>query len=282
MHEQGEVVLVTGASSGIGAALATEWARRGARLVLAARRRERLESVAAEVRRLGGEAAVVECDVTRDGDPEQAVARGVAEWGRLDVAVANAGFGLSGTFDELTLDDYRRQMETNVFGLLRTLTAVLPEIRRSRGRIALVGSVAGFVSTPGASAYGMSKAAVGALAQSLRHELRPEGVSVTHIAPGFVESEFRLKDARERLRPDARESVPAWLLVPSEVAARAIVRAVMRRRREAIITGHGRVLVFLARHTPWLVDLMLSRTPAWRRRDLAQRAGSGREPTSRA
>jgi short-subunit dehydrogenase len=172
---------------------------------------------------------------------------------------------------ELSLDDYRRQMETNVFGLLRTVKAALPELRRSRGRIGLVGSVAGFVSTPGSSAYGMSKAAVGALAQSLRQELRPDGISVTHIAPGFVESEFRLKDARGQVMSDARDPVPSWLLVRSDAAARAIVRAILRRRREAIITGHGRVLVFFARHAPWAIDLMLARTPGWRARDLAKR-----------
>lgn len=267
-----QVVLITGASSGIGAALAREWARRGARLVLAARRRDRLDSVVEDVRRLGGAAIAVECDVTRDGDPEKAVARAVAEWRRLDVVVANAGFGVSGVFEDLTIDDYRRQLDTNVFGLMRTVKAALSEVRKSRGRIALVGSVAGYVATAGTSAYAMSKFAVRALAQSLRYELRRDGVFVTHIAPGFVESEFRLKDACGHLRPDAKENVPAWLIVSNRVAARAIVRAVMRRRREAVITGHGKLLVFLARHFPRLIDFMLLRAPAWRERDLAERA----------
>ena len=266
-----QVVWITGASSGIGAALAREWARREARLVLAARRRDRLDSVVEEVRRLGGAAVAVECDVTRDGDPERAVARALAEWGRLDVVVANAGFGVPGTFEALTIDDYRRQFETNVFGLMRTVKAALPEVRKSRGRIALVGSVAGYVATVGTSAYAMSKFAVRALAQALRYELRRDGVSVTHIAPGFVESEFRLKDARGELRPDAKENVPAWLIVPNRVAARAIVRAVLRRRREAVITAHGKLLVLLARHFPRLLDFVLLRAPAWRERDLAER-----------
>jgi short-subunit dehydrogenase len=267
-----EVVLITGASSGIGAALAREWAGRGARLVLAARRRDLLDGVVEELLRLGATAIAVECDVTRDGDVEKAVARAVSEWGQLDVVVANAGFGVSGNVEALTIEDYRRQFETNVFGLLRTVKAALPELLRSRGRLALVGSVAGYVASAGTSAYAMSKSSVRALAQALRYELGGRGVSVTHIAPGFVESEFRLKDARGQLRPNAEENVPAWLIVPTEVAARAIFRAVMRRRREAVITGHGKGLVLVARHFPRLLDLMLRRTPAWRERDLTERA----------
>jgi short-subunit dehydrogenase len=271
-----KVVLITGASSGIGAALAREWSRRGARIVLAARRRERLEDVRRNVETLGGSAVAVECDVTRDGDPERAVTRGVAEWGGLDVVVANAGFGVSGAFENLTLEDYHRQFETNVFGLIRTTHAALPEILRARGRIALMGSVAGYVSSPGASAYGMSKFAIRALAQSLRHELRPRGVSVTHIAPGFVESEIRLKDNQGHLQDDARESVPAWLLMSSQAAARKIVGAVERRRREVIVTGHGKLLALVARHAPWAIELMLARQPAWRRRDIVERPADTR------
>jgi short-subunit dehydrogenase len=267
-----EVVLITGASSGIGAALAREWAGRGARLALTARRRDKLDEVVAEVRERGGSAIAVECDVTRDGDVEKAVAAANAEWGRLDVAVANAGFGLSGLFESLSVDEYRRQFETNVFGLIRTVKAALPEILKSRGRIALVGSVAGYMATGGSSAYGMSKYAVRGLAQALRGELFPRGVSVTHIAPGFVESEFRLKDAHGQMRQSASDPVPSWLLVPSRVAARAIVRAVMARRREAIITGHGKILVLIARHFPGTLDFMIRHLPAWRERDLAQRA----------
>jgi short-subunit dehydrogenase len=267
-----EVVLITGASSGIGAALAREWAGQGARLLLAARRRDRLDGVVEDVRRLGATAIAVGCDVTRDGDAEKAVARAVSEWGRLDVVVANAGFGVPGSVEALTIEDYRRQFETNVFGLLRTVKAALPELLRSRGRLALVGSVAGYVVSAGTSAYGMSKSSVRALAQALRYELSGRGVSVTHIAPGFVESEFRLKDARGQLRPNAAENVPTWLIVPAKVAARAIARAVMRRRREAVITGHGKILVFVARHFPRVLDLMLRTTPAWRERDLRERA----------
>lgn len=249
------VVLITGASAGIGAALARVYANRRARVVMAARRLSRIEEIALEIRRTGVDALAVECDVTRDGDVERAVAETVDRWGRLDTLVANAGFGVSGKLQDLALEDYRRQFETNVFGVIRTIQAGLSQVLEQRGRIAIVGSVAGFIASPGVSPYCMSKFAVRALAQSLRLELKPLGVSVTHLAPGFVDSEIRLKKNDESLPPDARDPVPSWLVMDSLKAARQMFHAIERRRRERIITAHGKVIVFLSRHAHWLLDL---------------------------
>jgi short-subunit dehydrogenase len=248
----GHAVLITGASSGIGAALAREFGRRGAHLVLAARRTDRLADLAQDLERGGGRAVAVACDVTRDGDAERAVAAARAAFGRLDVVVANAGFSVVGPVEQLTLDDYRRQFETNVFGVLRTIRAALPDVKRARGRVVIIGSVAGHIATPGSSAYAMSKFAVRALAEALGHELAPAGVSVTLISPGFVESEIRRVDNQGRLSAATPDPVPSWLVMPVARAARQIVNAAARRRREAVITGHGRAGVFLHRHAPWL------------------------------
>ncbi|HXH83514.1 MAG TPA: SDR family NAD(P)-dependent oxidoreductase [Candidatus Tectomicrobia bacterium] len=247
------VVLVTGASSGIGAALAVEFARDGADLALVARRVDRLRGVASEVERLGRRALALPGDVTVDGDMERAVAAVRERFGRLDVVVANAGFGVVGPVARLTLDDYRRQFETNVFGVLRTIHATLPDLERSRGRLAIVGSVSGHVATPGSSPYAMSKFAVRALAEALGHELAPAGVSVTLVSPGFVDSEIRRVDNLGRFQETVRDPVPRWLIMPTAKAARQIVRAIARRRREVVISGHGKVIVALQRHAPWLL-----------------------------
>lgn len=247
------VVLITGASSGIGEAIAREFVRRGAKVVLGARRLARLAKVAEELGAVGGSALAVACDVTQDGAPESAVARAVAEWGRLDAVVANAGFGITGRLDRLCIDDYRRQFETNFYGVIRTVQAALPELKRTRGRIGVVGSVNGYVGTPSASAYCASKFALRGFCDSIRHELAPHGVSVTHLAPGFVASEIRSKDNREVVHPHAKDPVPAWLVASADAAAREIVDALARRRRERVVTFHGKVVVFLARHLPWLV-----------------------------
>lgn len=264
------VVLITGASSGIGEALARELAGRGALLVLAARRRERLDHLVGELTTAGGRAVAVSCDVTRDGDLEAAVASAIAAFGRLDTAIANAGFGVAGPLDRLTLDDYRRQFETNVFGVLRTVQAALPELRKTRGRIAIVGSVAGYLGSPATSAYCMSKFAVRGLCDSIRGELAKDGVAVTHIAPGFVASEIRAVDNQGRLHEGARDPMPAWLVASADSAAREIARAIAGRRREKVITFHGKVLVWLGRHMPWLIALLVARAGGARRADKAR------------
>lgn len=250
----GQAVWITGASSGIGAELARGFAEEGASVVLAARREDRLRDLAAEIEAKGARALAVSCDVTRDGDCEKAVARAVEAFGRLDVAVANAGFGVVGNLEKITLDDYRRQMDTNVFGVLRTIYAALPEVKKSHGSLVLMGSVMGHLSLPGSSAYAMSKFAVTALAAALRHELRRARVAVTLVSPGFVESEIYQVDNKGEHLQAAKDHRPEWLRMPTRKAARQMIRAVRRRKAEAVITLHGKAAVFVHRHAPWLVD----------------------------
>jgi len=271
------VVLVTGASSGIGEALAREFSRRGARVAVAARRKQKLDDL---VGQLGGpgRALALECDVTRDGDPEKAVARTIEEWGRLDVLVANAGFAVAGRFERLALEDHRRQLETNLFGVLRTVKAGLEPLKATRGRIAVMGSVNGYIATPATSSYCMSKFAVRALCQSLFYELAESGVSVTHLAPGFVASEIRAKDNRGVYHADAADPVPSWLVASAEAAAREMVDAIARRKKERIVTFHGKVFVFIQRHAPWFVDLLAGHFDAEKRNDGTAARRNARAP----
>jgi NAD(P)-dependent dehydrogenase (short-subunit alcohol dehydrogenase family) len=227
--------------------------------VLTARRADRLHALAQELTAGGGRALALACDVTVDGDLERAVVAAREAFGRLDVVVANAGFGVVGPVQALTLDDYRRQLETNVFGVVRTAHATIAELKKTRGRFVIIGSVSGHVGVPGSSAYSMSKFAVRGFAASLGHELASHGVAVTLISPGFVDSEIRRVDNRGVLREASADPVPRWLRVTTPVAARAIVRAIARRRREAVITGHGRITVFMQRHVPALVDWIVRR-----------------------
>jgi short-subunit dehydrogenase len=202
------------------------------------------------------------CDVSRDGDLERAVAATSERWGRLDIVVANAGFGVVGDFAQLSMDDYRRQFETNVFGVLRTIYAALPEIQKARGNIVVIGSVAGWVATPGSSPYAMSKFALRALAEAIRRELRPSGVTVTLISPGFVESDIRRVDNFGQVREGARDPLPSWLTVRTDKAVRQMLAAVANGKREAIITGHGKILVALERFAPWVLRALLPRRPS--------------------
>ena len=156
-----------------------------------------------------------------------------------------------------------------MFGVLRTAYASLAELTETRGRLVIIGSVSGHVASPGASAYAMSKFAVRALASALDAELARRGVSVTLISPGYVESEIAKVDNLGVHHPEAPDTVPRWLRMPADRAARQIVRAAARRRREVVITGHGKVAVFLQRHVPWVVAAGIRRLGIQSRRAAA-------------
>jgi len=260
---RGKSVLITGASSGIGEELAWQLARADANVTLAARRTELLDALAKRIVDSGKPAPLVAaCDVTRNGDVERAVAASVGRWSKLDVVIANAGFGVVGTLTRLSVEDFRRQFETNVFGVLRTIHAALPEIEKTRGNVVIIGSVAGWVASPGASPYAMSKFAVRALANAITPELRLAGVTVTLISPGFVASNIRRIDNQGNLQSAARDPVPQWLVMPTEKAVRQILQAVARGKREAIIAGHGKALVALERFMPWVLRAIGGRMAA--------------------
>lgn len=271
---QGKAMLITGASSGIGEELAWQLGQAGAQLTLTARRKELLEKLAKRIVDAGKpKPLVVQCDVTQEGDLQKAVAETVRQRGKLDVAIANAGFGVVGPLKKLSVEDYRRQFETNVFGVLRTIYATLPEIEKSKGSIAMIGSVSGWAATPGASPYNMSKFAVRALANAITPELRLAGVKVTLISPGFVASDIRRVDNQGKFHEHAKEPIPAWLIMPTDKAVRQILRAIAKGKREAIITGHGKALVFLERFAPWMIR-------ALGRKMAAERGGYRSEPKS--
>jgi NAD(P)-dependent dehydrogenase (short-subunit alcohol dehydrogenase family) len=256
----GQVALITGASSGIGAALAREFAREGAHTVLLARRVERIQALAGELTSGSRRSLAMAGDVTREGDLERAVELARREFGRLDVAVANAGFSVAGRLLDLSLDDYRRQLETNVFGVLRTLMATLPALRETRGRIVLIGSMFGMMSIPGATPYCMSKFALAGMAGGLAQELAPYGVSVTHIMAGVIETQIYQVD-NQGVFSDAppRRPPPKLLKLPADQAARQIVTAAWRRKRSYILPKHAKMAVFVQRHFPGLVYWAVAR-----------------------
>ena len=249
---EGKSVFITGASSGIGAAAARAFAARGARVALLARRTDKLDEVKRDIEAQGGQAILFQCDVTDSDGLKAAAEETVRTFGGIDVVLANAGFGISGPFENLTVDDFRHQFEVNVFGMMNTIYATLPALKKSRGRLGLVGSVVGRLGTPTTSPYNVSKYAVIGLAECLYHEFDEIGISVTSIIPGFIESEIRSvnNDGVYTGNPDP---VPGMFIMPSEKAARLIVGALHRRRPELILTRVGKLMLFMNRMCPALV-----------------------------
>jgi len=255
------VVWITGASSGIGKAMAFEWAKLGYKVVLSARRKELLEEIALEIKHSGGETLVVPVDIMEEKSIENAVQSIIITWGRLDIAVANAGFGVFGSIDKLTAKDWNRQLQGNVTGLALTVKYALPHLKQNQGRIGLVGSVGAYLPNPNVGAYGASKAAVNSIGLTLQAELMGTGVSCTTIHPGFVVSEIARIDNEGVWHPERTDPRPSNLMWPTDKAAKVMVKAIINRRRNFVFTTHGRVLVWLQQWLPSLVRTIVSKGP---------------------
>lgn len=215
-----QVVLITGASSGIGRALAVELGRRGASVALLARRAEELQKVAAEVEEAGGRALTLPADVRDAAEVEASVARVLSEWGRVDVLVANAGISAVLPASELNAKEAGDIIAVNVVGAINSVAAVIPSmVARGAGHLVAVSSLASFRGLPKSSAYSASKAAMSTLFESLRVDLRKSGIHVTTIHPGFIRTPLTAR----------RKRLP--FLVEVDVAARKMVRAIERRKK---------------------------------------------------
>ncbi|AKF05294.1 SDR family NAD(P)-dependent oxidoreductase [Sandaracinus amylolyticus] len=263
-HWQDQVAWITGAGSGIGRALAIELGRQGAIVAVSGRRQQRLEEVAREVEAAGGRALAVPCDVTEESDVVIASSSIVRELGRLDLAIANAGFSVAGAVRDLSAEDWRRQLDTNVIGAAMTARHALPHLERTQGRIALVGSVSALLPTPRMAAYTASKYALRAIGQTLSIELDGTGVSCTLVHPGFVESEIAQVDNQGRHDPARVDKRPKNLMWPADRAAREMLRAIRARKREHVFTGHGKLGAALGQHAPGIAHFVMTRGAAKR------------------
>ncbi len=265
----GLVAWITGGGSGIGRALALELASRGADVAVSGRRQDRLVAVADAVQALGRRGLPVPCDVTDEESVRRAADAVVHQLGRMDVAVANAGFGVAGAIESLTADEWRRQLDVNVVGVAMTAKHALPYLRETRGRLALVGSVAAYVPLAMNGAYVASKAAVRAIGGTLAIELAGSGVSVTTIHPGFVESEIALVDNEGNFSAERTDPRPQQLMWRAEDAARVMADAIARRKREHVFTAHGKLGAFFGQHMPGLMVFAQARTTRGRRKKRA-------------
>jgi NADP-dependent 3-hydroxy acid dehydrogenase YdfG len=276
---KGKVVIITGASAGIGEAAAREFARSGARVALAARRAERLEALAGEIRAGGGEALAVPADLGRLADIQNLVQQTLARFGRVDVLFNNAGFGRLDWLEKLDPADIEALVAVNVLGVIQTARQVLPVMIRQRsGCIINMASVAGLIGTPTYSIYAASKFAVRGFSEALRREAAPWGIRVSVVCPGGVRTEFA---AVARIRRKTRLSTPGPLVLTPERVARVVVGLARHPRPPPVLVFPWlfRLPVWLNYSFPRLADWIIQRrfTIAERGEELRR----SREPTER-
>jgi short-subunit dehydrogenase len=256
------VTLITGASTGIGAACARVFARADSRVVLFARSADRLAALAEEIRQAGGAALAVPGDITRRADITAAVQQAEATWGGVDILINNAGIGLYAPVAEVEEALFRRVWETNVMGALYAIQAVVPGMRRQgAGVIVNVSSIAGKRAMPHTAVYAATKFALNALSEGLRVELAPMGIQVLNVYPGLTKTSFQasaLANLGMRKPPDRG--------VPAERVATVIRRAVERGRRDSYIQFYERVWVVVNMLAPgigdWVATLLMRRRDA--------------------
>ncbi len=248
------IAIVTGASSGIGAATAMALARRGYTVVLSARRADKLEDVARQCRRVGGEAKALVTDVTREDQVEALVTGTAAEFGRLDVMVNNAGRGLFARVIETTDQEMRDIFDVNFHGLFYGSKAAAEVMARQRhGHIFNVSSVIGKRGTPFHAAYCATKFAIVGLSDSLRVEMKPYRVRVTTVCPALTDTEFFQQSHRGSAAKGTFQTVKGGL-TPARVVGERIARAVGSNKPEIVITFGGKLLVLVSALCPRLVD----------------------------
>lgn len=251
---QTRVIVVTGASTGIGAATAELFARNGWAVVLAARSQDKLEKLVADINAAGGKALAIPTDVTVKSDIDNLVQKTVEKFGRIDVLVNNAGVGISGTLDTVDLQKLKYVFELNVFAALTLLQAVVPLMKAQRaGVIVNVSSIVESTPVIYTAGYGASKAALSYFSQSAAIELASYGIDVIKVVPGNTETEFEHNKLRagEFVSKDAiLAKTGAFAPVKSEAVAQRIWDAVMKRRLVTYVTMQDRLLCTLMHMSP--------------------------------
>lgn len=248
-----KVVVITGASSGIGRALAIEFASKGARLSLGARRTDLLDKLQAEL--TGTELLISKTDVSIESDCQLLIEETVKRFGQIDVLINNAGISMRALFEEVDLKVIKQVMDVNFYGTVYCTKYALPHLLKTKGSLVGVISIAGFVGLPGRTGYSASKFAIRGFLDTIRIENLKKGLHVLVAAPGFTASEVRKvalsNDGTQQGETPRDESK----MMSAEECARHIVHAVEKRKREIILTFvEGKLTVFLGKFFPSLLD----------------------------
>lgn len=251
---KGKTVIITGASSGIGLALAQEFATLGANVVMAARSTEKLNTLKQTIEQTGGNALAVTCDVTSENDCRELVEKAVERFGGIDICICNAGISMRAIFDDVDLKVLHQLMDVNFWGTVNCVKYALPYIQRSKGSIVGISSVAGIHGLPARTGYSASKYAMKGFLETIRIENRKKGVHVMIAYPGFTASNVRFSALTADGSTQGETPRDEGKMMSAQTVSHLIIKGIERRKRDLLMEFQGRASVLIKKFAPGLLD----------------------------
>ena len=249
-----KVVVVTGASSGIGEAIAREFALNGSRVILAARTELKLSEIAKEINDSGGEAIFVRTDVSIEADCKQLIQKSIEKYGRIDILVNNAGLSMRAAFLDVDIKVLHRLMNVNFWGTVYCTKYALPYLLESKGSLIGISSVAGFHGLPGRTGYSASKFAIHGFLETIRIENLKKGLHVMIIAPGFTSTEIRKHALTATGQEQGESPRDEQALMSPGYVAKWVLKGIRKKKRNKLLTWDGRFTALFQRIIPEVVD----------------------------
>ncbi|MBZ0244577.1 MAG: SDR family oxidoreductase [Cyclobacteriaceae bacterium] len=249
-----KVIIITGGSSGIGKALASHFGLKGSRVLITGRVKEELEAAVAELSQKGIEVVGCQGDVSLRADNDRMVDLAISKFGKIDVLINNAGISMRALFQDMDLEVIRKIMDINFFGAVYATHSCLPHLIKSKGTIVGISSIAGYRGLPGRTGYSSSKFALNGFLEALRTELIKTGVHVLIACPGFTASNIRKRSLLKDGSAQGDSPREEGKMMTSEECAMHIYNATVKRKKTLILTGQGKLTVFLNKWVPGLLD----------------------------
>ena len=254
---KGKVVIITGASSGIGMSCAIEFAKQGAKLMLAARSEKKLREISDKINSNGGNSSFIVTDVSIENDCKKMVQKTISIFGQIDILINNAGISMRSIFNNLNLSVFKKVMQVNFWGTVYCTKYALPYVLKSKGSIVGVSSIAGHKGLPGRTAYSASKFALQGFLESLRIENLKNNLHVLIISPGFTSSNIRKKALQGDGLEQGESPRSEKKMMSSKAVAVHMINAIKSKKNNQVLTVNGKLTVSLNKFFPRLVDKLV-------------------------
>lgn len=254
---KGKVVVITGGSSGIGKALAHQFGSKGSKILITGRNADELDRAVAELIASGIDAAGFQADVSKQDDNKRMAAFAISTFGTIDILINNAGISMRALFEEVDMEVVKKVMDINFYGVLYATQYCLPEIKKNKGSVIGISSIAGFRGLPGRTGYSASKFALNGFLEVLRTELLKTGVHVLTACPGFTASNIRKRSLTKDGSAQGESPRNEAAMMTAEECARHIYNATVKRKNIIVLTTQGKLAVFLNKWLPGVADKMV-------------------------